>query len=117
MLVMRAFQKNARIQSDSTPEIQRAWEMVALALSGETKFQGRKLRPGPLLSALVLWFTRLAPEERARIGRDAVRALEAHMAGEDMAGPSLAPGAIPENWTTTGKFTPEPEPEKKRKRN
>jgi hypothetical protein len=76
---MRRFGKTYRLQADSVPEVAGDFEKAVLRLAHDVRFQGRKLRPGPALNALVLWFVELPEAERERVARDAIRRLEAVM--------------------------------------
>jgi hypothetical protein len=64
-----------RLQADSAREIALAFEHAALDLA-HLKFRGRKLRPGPLLNALVLAWCDLPPSERERFAVTAIARLD-----------------------------------------
>jgi hypothetical protein len=84
MLMPRSASDNYRIQSPSFPEIQRAFERAAIDLVQPTEDIGRKLKTGPLLQSVVLWFlVRCSDQERIDIARDGKEMLEAIKAADD----------------------------------
>lgn len=80
---MRRFDKTYRLQGDSLQAIAGALDEFAVRIAGEIKYKKRKIKSGPFLNALVLWFLSHDEAERKRIAKDAVARLEAFMAGED----------------------------------
>lgn len=68
-----------RLQGYSTEELVNAWELRATGICHGRKLNGRKLKPGPLLNALVLWFMSLDSAERTRIVDKALPMLEEHL--------------------------------------
>lgn len=85
--IMRKFEKAFRLQADSCEEIAAEFSEVAAKLGRRIKFDRYKLRPGPLLNALVLEFLLLSEEQR-EIRADVVMArLEAFMRGDDVETP------------------------------
>ena len=72
---MSKFDRADRLQADSTPGIKGRFDHEVLDLV-PLKFQGRKLRPGTLLNALVLWWLEQPETERREIAENAVARLE-----------------------------------------
>ncbi len=117
---MKMFRKTYRLQADSIKEIGGAYEESAVRVSHAVRFRGNKLRPGPLLNALVLAFVEMTEEEQERVAQLAVKRLEDVM--DD------APARTPREFlpkgdldairdTPTGGDLPQPPRPKKRKHN
>jgi hypothetical protein len=79
---MKRFIKTYRLQCDSIPEIAGVLDEFVLRIGADLKFNKRRVKTGPLLNALVLWFMSLPEDERRRLAFDSVANLEAFMAGE-----------------------------------
>lgn len=90
---MRSLSTSHRLQGFSLPEILRQWEGTCINLGAGVTVNGRKLKPGPMLNALVLAFIHdLSPEQQWDLARKGVERLEAMMANDEAA-PGL-PGAV-----------------------
>jgi len=83
MVGMKKFSKSYRLQSDSVAEITRAFEEATFKLSETLKFDGRKLRPGPLLNAIAVHFLHMSEADREEFGRFALAQLECFLAETD----------------------------------
>lgn len=83
MLDMRRLTAAYRLQGLSTREIVGAFEDFAYALAREHKFNGRKLKAGPLLNAIVLRFLEMPEEARASYAVKALKHLEEFLAESD----------------------------------
>lgn len=83
MLRMRRFTTTYRLQGLSIPEIAGEFEETTVRLGRTHNFNGRKLKPGPLLNALVLRFLEMTEEERARIAGESLAKLEMKLAQTD----------------------------------
>ena len=55
---MRCLSDKSRLNGLSLPEVVRAWEHVTTDLSATLTYNGRKLKPGPLMSAVALAYCR-----------------------------------------------------------
>lgn len=84
MPVMRKLAKEYRLQADSIGEITDAFDAAVkkLVRTHGLTFGARnfKLRPGPLLNALILWFVELPEEQRRKLAVDSVARLERFLA-------------------------------------
>lgn len=69
---MRTLSTEHRLQALSVAEIREAMEEFELKLARRHKFQGRKLKLGPILNAIVLEFMSLPDDEQEKV---AVRGL------------------------------------------
>ncbi len=74
------FGREYRLQADSYFEVRNKFDLSVLSLAREVRFQGRKLRGGPLLNALVLWFASLDHDEQVAKAKEALAILERDMA-------------------------------------
>jgi hypothetical protein len=74
---MRQLGKRRRLQADSDIEVVRSFNRCALDLEGDLQFNGRLLKPGPLLNALALWWVSRPEAERRDIAQDGLSRLEA----------------------------------------
>lgn len=68
-----------RFQAESWPGIKDSFDHTTIDVGRSYRFQGRKLRPGPLLNALAVWFTKLDPSEQNRIAGEALHLLESEI--------------------------------------
>src|SRR5208283_612602 len=84
MLDMREPSENEKLQAPSIPEIKDGLITETVRLARLVKFRGRKLRPGPLINAVLLHFLKMPAEERARIAQVGVAAYEALLGHEDV---------------------------------
>lgn len=75
----RKLSPDFRIQAYSTEELVNEWESTATGLCQGRKLLGLKLKPGPLLDGIVLWFLEQGREDREQIVSEAVRLLEKHL--------------------------------------
>jgi hypothetical protein len=80
---MRTFTSDYRLQGFSTREIAESWEDAATRVGRRFKFDGRKVKPGPLLNALVLWYLGLDEAARLRLAGHALANLEVFLAETD----------------------------------
>jgi hypothetical protein len=114
---MRSLTSTHRLQALSVPEITDEIERLVMRYGREVKFQGRKLRPGPLLNAIVLHFIRLPEAEQAHIIAGAVRELEALLADDDRAEGDRPTGpGLTASLDVTDRIEDEPEDEATPKR-
>lgn len=65
-----------KIQMPSVPEIKDGMASVATRLSRKVKFNQRKLRPGPLMNAVFLWYLTRPEETQEEIAREFIGTLE-----------------------------------------
>ena len=86
MSAMRRLDKENRLQGYSHPDISGELEAYIARLGGKIKYNGNKLRPGPLLNAIVLWFLEHSEEERTSLATRMVERLEHFMAGDEPIG-------------------------------
>lgn len=77
--VMRQLGKARRLQADSDPEVVRDFARAAIDLEGVLRFNGRVLKPGPLLNALAVWWLSRDEAERLEIAREGLTLLEAKL--------------------------------------
>ena len=84
MLDMREPSENEKLQAPSIPEIKDGLITETVRLARLVKFRGRKLRPGPLINAVLLHFLKMPAEERARIAQVGVAAYEALLGHDDL---------------------------------
>ena len=97
MLTMKKLGSEFRLQADSDEGVTKPFELAILHLPSALKFQGRKLRPGPFINALVCWWSRLPKKERERIAGEALAGLEGVLRSEEEGDvsdipPELRPG-------------------------
>lgn len=115
ILSMRKFSKEDRLQGYSHPDIADGFADVTAktARRYKLKYNGNKLRPGPMLNALAVWFLELDESERASRMQAMVARLEAFMA-EPETGSKDRSG---EDQRDNGHETyPEPAPQSRPKR-
>lgn len=96
--VSRKLSPEFRLQAYATKELVESWELRATGICFGRKLKGRKLKPGPLMDALILWFMGLDKGEQDRIVNQALPMLEDHLDRPDdpVAPPAAAqPGAVP----------------------
>jgi hypothetical protein len=75
---MRSLSDKYRLQALSLPEItDEIEELTRRIVKRGVEFQERKLRPGPLLNAIVLHFLGFPAEEQERIAVESLARLEA----------------------------------------
>lgn len=72
-----------KLQTPSIPEIKDAFDGAAKQIARGVAFRGRKLRPGPLLNAVVLHFLSLDEAERVRIAVENLAILETLLEHEE----------------------------------
>lgn len=65
-----------KIQALSIPEIQHGLVKAALDLESKVKFRRNKLKPGPLMNAIALWFLTRTPGAQEEIAREFIAKLE-----------------------------------------
>lgn len=80
---MRNLTTKHRLQGLSVRELVREFDVAATEVGTEKDFLGRKLKPGPLLNALVLHFLSLDKESRLRFGNVWVARLELYLSETD----------------------------------
>jgi hypothetical protein len=80
----RRLTSDYKLQANSIGEITDEFDALVRRITRreELKFRGAKLRPGPLLNALIYEFLRLPEEEAARRAREALARLESFLAEE-----------------------------------
>lgn len=83
MHFMRSFTSTYRLQGLSVPEIAGEFEEATLRVGRRFQFNGKKLKPGPLLNAIVLWYLRLPEDERVRFSGEWIARLEESLAETD----------------------------------
>lgn len=85
MLAMpRSLSPNQRLQGFSLPEVVRDFERTCLDLSEFESFNGRKLKPGPLLNAIAIaFYETLSEAYQLKMASYGLRRLEAMMARDD----------------------------------
>lgn len=106
MRIMKHLNRESRLAASSHEELVDLWEEAITQSRSGVRYQGRKLRPGPALNALVLWFAELPDQERIRIVAEAVPRLERFLAEEEMNQNPNMPKPKPklvEDFTQTGK--------------
>lgn len=91
----RKLSPDYRLQGYSTEDLVNEWEIKATGICHGRKLLGRKLKPGPLLNALVLWYMALDRAEQNGIATQAVAMLEAHLNEPGHAGPQPETPHIP----------------------
>lgn len=72
-----------KIQAHSIAEIKDGFDADSKRLARRVKFRSRKLRPGPLLNAVVLHYLSLAEQERERIATDFLAVYETLLEHDD----------------------------------
>lgn len=92
MSTTRKLSPEFRLQGYSTADLVNEWELKATGICHGRKLLGRKLKPGPLLNALVLWFMALDKAEQNAIATKAMQMLEAHLT-EDLDTEATASGS------------------------
>lgn len=78
-ITTRKLSPEFRLQGYSTADLVNEWELKATGICHGRKLLGRKLKPGPLLNALVLWFMALDRGEQNAIATQAMEMLENHL--------------------------------------
>jgi hypothetical protein len=66
-----------KLRGDSIEPVAYAWDQEARRLARSLTFHGRKLKPGPLLSMLVVWYLELDEADRDEIARRGCELYEA----------------------------------------
>lgn len=72
----RKLDDDDKIQMSSVPEIKDGMVATATRLSRKVRFKNRKLRPGPLMNAVFLWYLTRPEETQEEIAREFVGRLE-----------------------------------------
>src|SRR4051812_33998384 len=85
---MRSLTSEYRLQALSVPDVTEPFERCVLDMARSEVFLGRKLKPGPVLNALVMHFLDMQATERDRIVGRYLRKLETVLDAE----PTPAPG-------------------------
>lgn len=80
MAGMRSLTRDHRLQALSVADITEPFEDAALALGRVYEFNGRKLKAGPLLNAVVLRFLEMSEAERSAFAAEYLARLEARLA-------------------------------------
>lgn len=122
----RELTEEYKIQSASLPEIKDGLTAAANRITRDMKFRDRKLRPGPLLNALVAHFLSRGEDEQFRIARTGVKLLEEILSRDEpqddlkgfAEGLSIEPVAAPEDaagWETLPSFVVAPKARRKPK--
>jgi hypothetical protein len=83
MTGMRALTRDHRLQALSVPDITEPFEDAAIALSRVFEFNGRKLKAGPLLNAIVMRFLEMSEKEQAEFAGEYLARLELLLAEDD----------------------------------
>lgn len=81
---MRAFTKEFRLQALSLEGITEAFDDATRTIAKNHKFLRRKLKPGPLLNALVLSFLNMPEDARESVAAKAIAELEYYLAETDV---------------------------------
>ena len=74
---MRNLSAKYRLGGHSIPEATSGLEGACAELNSILRFNGRKLKPGPLLTALVIQFASLSGEQQRDFAKQGLRRLEA----------------------------------------
>lgn len=72
-----------RIQFPSIPELKDGMTNTVNRLARKVKFRGRKLRPGPLMNALVLHYLTLPEEEQIAIAATSIERYESLLQSDE----------------------------------
>lgn len=88
---MRSLTPKYRIFGYTLPEVIQSLSGSCNEFQFEIKLNGRKLKEGPMLSALILAFSALPLDKQKAFLRDGVGRLEALMAEDDPFGTTAAP--------------------------
>lgn len=83
MTGMRPLTRDHRLQALSVADITEPFEDAALALGRVHEFNGRKLKAGPLLNAVVLRFLEMDEAERSAFAAEYLARLEVRLAETD----------------------------------
>jgi len=80
---MRSLTPKYRLVGFTLPEVVRALSGSCAELQYEVKLNGRKLKEGPMISALILAFVDMPPKEQKEFVKKGVAKLEALMQLDD----------------------------------
>lgn len=105
---MRNLTAKYRLNGHSIPEVTSGLEGACAELNSILRFNGRKLKPGPLLNAIVLQFINMSGEQQREFAKTGLRRLEALLEQD---------GPIEDNEPATGiNHKPDDSPPSKPKR-
>ena len=91
---MREPNAENRVQAPSIPEIKEGVVAAAMRLGRSIKFRRRKLRPGPLVNAVLLQFLTMPPNDQERISRDYLARYEAILEHDDVQSLDVDPPGV-----------------------
>ena len=92
---MPPLRQSYRLQGYSLESIVRAYEVGAVETASTLMLHGRKLKPGPLLSAIVLEWLAMPLDKRTEFARKGVAKLETAMETAGTTSASLNPNGHP----------------------
>jgi hypothetical protein len=72
-----------KIQFPSIAELKDGLASLTNRIARRAKFRGRKMRPGPMMNALLVYFMTLPEDEQARIIEEGLKRYEALLAFDD----------------------------------
>lgn len=79
----RKLEAEDKIQTPSIPEVKHGIANAAMRLERKVKFNGRKLRPGPLMNAVFLWYLTQPEDVQEAIARKYVGKLEGILSADE----------------------------------
>lgn len=91
---MREPNAENRIQAPSIPEIKEGIVASAMRLGRSIKFRGRKLRPGPLINAVMLQFLTMPAADQERLAREYLARYEAILEHDDVQSLDVDPPGV-----------------------
>lgn len=95
-----------KIQTPSIPELKDGLEIVAQRIARNVQFQGRKLRYGPMLNAIVAEFLRLPEDQQDSLVESGLRLFESLLESDEPRDEKVAPGTSPHAWLVAGSEEP-----------
>lgn len=91
-----------RIQTPSIPELKDGLEAVATRIARGVKFQGRKLRYGPMLNAIIAEFLRLSEDQQDAMVASGLQLLETLLEFDEPRDKMVSTGTSPHRWLVAG---------------
>lgn len=95
-----------RIQTPSIPELKDGLEAVATRIARGVKFQGRKLRYGPMLNAIIAEFLRLSEGQQDAMVESGLQLLETLLESDEPRDKMVSAGTSPHQWLVAGEGDP-----------
>lgn len=98
----RKLSNDDRIQTPSITELKDGLESVAQRIARRVKFQGRKLRYGPMLNAIVAEFLRLPEDQQDAMVESGLQLVETLLESDEPRDKMVSSGTSPHQWLVAG---------------